>query len=85
MESYRLEIKRSAAKEIRDLRKTDCQRVVAKIHLLASNPRPNGCEKLSGAEKYRVHQGDYRVLYEIDDSTKVVTIVKVGNRRKVYR
>jgi mRNA interferase RelE/StbE len=80
VESYRLEVKRSAAKEIGDLPKADCQRVVAKIQRLASKPRPNGCEKLSGAEKYRIRQGDYRILYEIDDSTKLVTIVKVGNR-----
>ena len=80
-----LEVKRSAAKEIGDLRKADCQRVVAKIRLLASDPRPKGCEKLSSAEKYRTRQGDYRILYEIDDSTKLVTVVKVGNRREVYR
>ena len=85
MESYRLEIKRSAAKEIGDLRKADCQRVVARIQLLASNPRPHGCEKLSGAEKYRIRQGDYRILYEIVDSTKLVIIVKVGNRKEAYR
>jgi mRNA interferase RelE/StbE len=83
--SYRLEVKRSAAKEIADLPKADCQRVVAKIQLLANNPRPHGCEKLSGAEKYRVRQGDYRILYEIDDSAKSVIIVKIGNRKEVYR
>ena len=83
--SYRLEVRRSAAKEIGDLPKADCQRIVAKIQLLASNPRPNGCEKLSGAEKYRIRQGDYRILYEIDDSTKSVILVKVGNRKEVYR
>jgi mRNA interferase RelE/StbE len=85
VESYRLEVKRSAAKEIGDLGKAACQRVVGRIELLANNPRPHGCEKLSGAEKYRIRQGDYRILYEIDDSTKLVTIVKVGNRREVYR
>jgi mRNA interferase RelE/StbE len=83
--SYRLEVKHSAAKEIADLPKADCQRVVAKIQLLANNPRPHGCEKLSGAEKYRVRQGDYRILYEIDDSAKSVIIVKIGNRKEVYR
>jgi len=82
VESYRLEVKRSAAKEIADLPKAECQRVVAKIQLLASNPRPHGCEKLSGAEKYRIRQGDYRILYEINDSTKSVIIVKVGNRKE---
>ncbi len=45
--------------------------------------RPQGCEKLSGAEKYRVRQGDYRIFYEIDDSAKTVIIVKVGNRKEV--
>jgi mRNA interferase RelE/StbE len=83
--SYRLEVKRTAAKEIADLPKADCRRVVAKIQLLARDPRPHGCEKLSGAEKYRVRQGDYRILYEIDDSTKSVTVVKIGHRREIYR
>jgi mRNA interferase RelE/StbE len=83
--SYRLEVRRSAAKEIAGLQKADCQRVIAKIQLLATNPRPHGCEKLSGSEKYRVRQGDYRILYEIDDSTKSVIIVKVGNRKEIYR
>jgi mRNA interferase RelE/StbE len=85
VESYRLEVKRSAAKEIADLPRAECQPVVAKIQMLAREPRPHGCEKLSGAEKYRIRQGNYRVLYEIDDSTKSVTIVKVGNRKEVYR
>lgn len=85
MGSYRLEVKRSAAKEIADLPKADCQRVVAKIQLLARDPRPHGCEKLSGTEKYRIRRGDYRILYEIDDSTKLVIIVKIGNRKEVYR
>lgn len=85
MESYSLKIKRTAAKEIDDLPKPDCRRVVAKIQLLARDPRPHGCEKLSAAEKYRIRQGDYRIPYEVDDSTKSVTIVKAGNRREVCR
>jgi mRNA interferase RelE/StbE len=83
--SYKLEVKRTAAREIGDPPKADCRRVVAKIQLLARNPRPHGCEKLSGADKYRIRQGDYRILYEIDDSKRLVTVVKVGNRREVYR
>jgi mRNA interferase RelE/StbE len=83
--SYKLEVKRSAAKDIADLPKADCQRIVAKIQLLASDPRPPGCEKLSGAEKYRIRQGNYRILYEIVDSTASVMIVKIGNRNEVYR
>ena len=59
--------------------------MVAKIQALGSNPRPVGSEKLSGEEKYRLRQGDYRILYEIVDRELVVTVVKVGNRRDVYR
>jgi len=64
---------------------TDRRRIVAKIHALASNPRPVGCDKLSGEEKYRIRQGDYRILYQIVDHELIVTVVKVGNRRDVYR
>lgn len=85
MASYSVLIKRSAAKEIEALPPKDRRRVVARIHSLGSNPRPVGCEKLSGEEKYRLRQGDYRILYEIVDRELIVTVVKVGNRRDVYR
>jgi len=83
--SYSLHIRRSAAKEISALPAKDRRRVVARITVLATDPRPVGCEKLSGEEKYRVRQGDYRILYEIIDADLIVTVVKVGNRRDVYR
>lgn len=85
MESYSLHIRRSAAREINALPAKDRRRVVARIALLATDPRPVGCEKLSGEEKYRVRQGDFRILYEIIDAELVVTVVKVGHRRDVYR
>ena len=84
MESYNLLIRRSAAKEIEALPPKDRRRVVEKIQALADNPRPPGCEKLSGADKYRLRQGDYRILYEIPDRDLIVTVVKVGHRRDVY-
>ncbi|MEO8082786.1 MAG: type II toxin-antitoxin system RelE/ParE family toxin [Ardenticatenales bacterium] len=84
MASYKLGIKPSAAKEIEGLPIKDRRRVVERIGALASEPRPAGCEKLSGLEKYRVRQGDYRVLYAVDDTQSVVTIVKIGHRRDVY-
>jgi mRNA interferase RelE/StbE len=83
--SYSLLIKRSAAKELEALPLKDRRRIVARIHALATEPRPQGLEKLSGAEKYRVRQGDYRVLYSIDDSARSVVIIKIGHRRDVYR
>jgi len=83
--NYKLLIKPSAAKEIEALPMKDRRRIVAKMEALSGNPRPPGSEKLSGEEKYRVRQGDYRVLYSIQDSSTTVTIVKIGHRREVYR
>ena len=85
MGSYRLLIKASAAKELESLPKDDRKRTVTKISALASNPRPRGVEKLSGNEQYRLRQGVYRILYEIDDRDVIVTVVKIGHRREVYR
>ena len=85
MASYRLLIKPSAGKEIEALPKQDRRRIVAKITSLSGDPRPQGCEKLSGHDQYRIRQGHYRVLYEIQDLELVVLIVKVGHRRDVYR
>jgi mRNA interferase RelE/StbE len=83
--SYRIEIKRSAAKELEQLPPKDRQRVATRIQALASDPRPPGAEKLSGQERYRVRQGDFRILYEIFDDLILVIVVKIGNRRDVYR
>ena len=85
MANYRVLIKRSAAKEIEAVPIKDRRRIVARIEGLASNPRPVGCEKLSGEEKYRIRQGDYRILYEIVDMDLIVTVVRAGNRRDVRR
>ena len=85
MASYSVLIKRSAAKEIEAVPLKDRRRIVARIEGLANNPRPVGCEKLSGEEKYRIRQGDYRILYEIVDMDLIVTVVRAGNRRDVRR
>ncbi len=86
MAKYRLLIKTSAAKELAAIsRKKDRQRLVAKIETLSEEPRPEGCKKLSGAERYRVRQGPYRIVYEIQDDQLVVCIVKLGDRKSIYR
>ncbi len=85
MGSYKLLIRPSAAKEIETIPKPDRLRIVKRIEGLSENPRPPGCEKLSGEEKYRVRQGSYRVVYSIDDHAHEVLVVKVGHRREVYR
>ena len=85
MASYRLQIKPTAVEELEALPPKDARRVVAKIRKLASEPRPAGAEKLSGQDKYRVRQGNYRVLYSVDDAESTVVVVKIGHRRDVYR
>lgn len=83
--TYRLEIKRSAEREIRGLSKHVASRVVDAIRCLVTEPRGPGSRKLAGVEGYRIRVGAYRALYTIDDTAHVVTIVAVGHRREVYR
>ena len=85
MEKYRVEIKKSAVKEIEHLPRRDIKAVLDKISSLAENPRPHDCKKLSGQEKYRVRCGDYRILYSIEDDILIVYVVNVGHRKDVYR
>lgn len=87
MALYKLLLKPSAGKELEAVgSKADRQRIVAKIAALANNPRPHGSEKLAGYDdRYRIRQGNYRVVYEINDAASEVTIYKIGNRRDVYR
>jgi len=83
--SYRLLVKPSAVREIEALPRQDRPRIIARISSLARDPRPPGCEKLSGRGQYRLRQGNYRILYEVQDLDLVVVVVKVGHRREVYR
>lgn len=79
--SYSIALKRSAAKELERVgTKADRRRIVARIRALADDPRPRGCQKLSGAEKYRVRQGEYRIVYTIEDDRLVVLIIRVAHR-----
>ena len=65
--------------------KKGLQRIMAVIGALADNPRPAGCEKLTGHDRYRVLQGRYRLFYSIQDETLTVWVVKVAHRREAYR
>ena len=86
MASYKLRIKKSAAKELEAIsRKSDRQRVAKRIQGLAEDPRPPGCKRLSGSERYRVRQGSYRIVYAIEDDELIVYVVKIGDRKSVYR
>lgn len=84
MVKYKVTFKKSVAKDLRVIPNNDIKRILAKINLLADNPRGEGCIKLSGQDKYRVRQGLYRVIYEIVDKRLIVHIVKVSHRSSVY-
>ena len=85
MASYKIVFKQSVVKDLRSIPKKDVQRILQKIDQLADDPRPIGGQKLADAEKYRIRQGNYRILYSIEDDIVTVTVVKIGHRRDVYR
>ena len=86
MANYKLRIKKSAVKELETIsRKSDRQRIAARIESLAENPRPPGCKKPSGSDRYRIRQGDFRIVYSVEDDELVVYVVKIGDRKSVYR
>lgn len=85
MERYEIVLRRSVLKDLKDIQKQDVRRIMHTIGALADNPRPAGCVKLSGQEKYRIRQGVYRILYSIEDARLIVCVVKVGHRKDVYR
>ncbi len=86
MGKYRVLIKRSAEKELNAVStKSDRQRIVKRIQALAEDPRPPGCQKLSGYDRYRLRQGRYHIVYEVRDAEVVVNVIRIGHRRDVYR
>lgn len=86
MDYYQIEFSRSAERDLRRLSPTIIQRVHARIQSLSNNPRPRGAIKLSdGENSHRIRIGDYRVIYNIDDTTKTIIINYIRHRREVYR
>jgi mRNA interferase RelE/StbE len=86
MKSYRIEVSATAERQIRKLPRADQLRVIRLIQALSTDPRPPGCRKLSGhGDVFRVRTGRYRVLYSIEDRRLVIIVLKVGDRKDVYR
>jgi len=85
MAAYRILFKRSAVAELEKIPRRDLGRIVAKVRSLGENPRPEGCQKLSAQERYRIRQGDFRIVYAIMDEERTIVIFKIGHRSDVYR
>ena len=86
MAQFRVEVKRSAARELEDLEPRLARRIIMVIETLASNPRPRQARKLtSSGNSYRLRVGAYRVLYQIEDREMQITVYAVGHRREIYR
>ncbi len=85
MAGYKILFKKSVWKDFESIPKNDLKKILKSIELLGENPRPPGCQKLSGQERYRLRQGRYRIVYSIQDIELSVWVVKVGHRKNVYR
>ena len=84
MAAYKLFFKKSVQKDFDAIPKRDLKRILNRISALAEDPRPSGCEKLTGQERYRLRRGRYRIVYSIQDDELTVWVVKVGHRRNIY-
>jgi mRNA interferase RelE/StbE len=82
---YRLELKPSATKDLDRVQGTTWQRIKSALLALRNEPRPAGCIKLSGAESWRIRVTDWRVIYDIDDTKQLITVLRVKHRRDAYR
>jgi mRNA interferase RelE/StbE len=85
MANYKLAFRKSVSKDFRPIPKKDVARILQRMEELQENPRPTNSEKLSGQERYRIRQGVYRIIYEVEDDLLIVTVVKVGHRKHVYK
>ena len=85
MARFELRFKPSVAKDLRGIPKTEVRRLLKRIEALGNDPRPAGCEKLTGRDLYRIRQGVYRIVYSVNDAAVVIEVIKVGHRREVYR
>ena len=85
MAAYKICFRESVEKDFNAIPKKDLEKILRRIEALSENPRPPGCEKLTGRERYRVRQGRYRILYSVQDEVLTIWIVKVGHRKDVYK
>jgi len=85
MAAYSVHFRESVEKDLSVIPKKDLKKLLRRIEMLSEDPRPLGCEKLTGQDRYRIRQGRYRIVYSIQDKQLTIWIVKVGHRKDVYR
>ena len=85
MAEYRIFFRKSVWQDIEKIPRKSLQQIMKLIAALAVDPRPPACEKLTGQERYRIRQGTYRIIYSIQDDELTVWVVKIGQRKDVYR
>ena len=85
MAEYKVHFKASVEKDFITIPKQDLRKILRRIEMLSEDPRPSGCEKLTGQERYRLRQGRYRIVYSIQEDELTIWVVKVGHRKNVYR
>jgi mRNA interferase RelE/StbE len=85
MAAYKVYFRESVEKDLAVIPKGDVKKILRRIRTLSEDPRPSGCEKLTGQERYRVRQGLYRIVYSVQDKELAVWVVKVGHRKDIYR
>ena len=85
MAEYEILFKESVYKDLKKILKADLRKILSRIKKLSEDPRPAGCEKLTGQERYRLRQGRYRIVYSIQDDKLTIWVVKVGHRKDIYR
>lgn len=85
MAEYKLYFRESVEKDFRTIPKRDIIIILQRIESLRSNPRPPGVEKLTGQDRYRLRQGNYRIVYSVQDQELSIWIVRIGHRKAVYR
>jgi mRNA interferase RelE/StbE len=82
---YEVELSSRAARDFLKLSPQIQRRIAARIDALAGDPRPSGCEKLTGTDSFRIRAGEHRIVYLVDDGERIVTVTRIGHRRDIYR
>ncbi len=82
---YKVELRRNAKKSLDRFQDQERHRIIAALLRLEQEPRPKGLEKIKGTELWRIREGDYRLVYHIDDEEKIIRVVRIGHRRDIYR